>query len=105
MYITLTGIMAKGIPTHLEEQSLVPTEQKGCHLGGKVCKDQLIISKDIYEETGENKNLNIPYIDYQKTFDSVPHWVEMSIELVGVNSKIVRFCKLSTKKWNTRLFF
>jgi len=29
--------------------------------------------------------------------------VEKSIELVGVNSKIVRFCKLSMEKWNTRL--
>ena len=36
----------------------------------------------------------------------VPHsWVEKSIELVGVNSKIVRFCKLCMDKWNTRLFF
>jgi len=40
-----------------------------------------------------NKNLNIAWIDYQKEFDIVPHsWVEKSIELVGVNSKIVRFC-------------
>jgi hypothetical protein len=39
-----------------------------------------------------------------KAYDSVPHsWVEKSIELVGVNSKIVRFCKLSMKKWNKRL--
>jgi len=29
--------------------------------------------------------------------------VEKSIGLVGVNSKIVRFCKLSMEKWNTRL--
>jgi len=51
-----------------------------------------------------NKNLRIAWIDYQKAFESVPHsWVEKSIELVGVNSKIVKFCKLSMKKWNTRL--
>jgi hypothetical protein len=31
--------------------------------------------------------------------------VEESISLVGVNSKIVRFCKLSMEKWNKRLFF
>jgi hypothetical protein len=30
-------------------------------------------------------------------------WVEKSIELVGVNSKIVRFCKLFMEKWNIRL--
>ena len=29
--------------------------------------------------------------------------MEKSIELVGVNSIIVRFCKLSMEKWNTRL--
>ena len=51
-----------------------------------------------------NKNLSIAWIDYQIAFDSVPHsWVEKSIELVGVNSKIVRFCKISMEKWNTRL--
>jgi len=51
-----------------------------------------------------NKNLNITWIDYQKASDSVPHsWVEKPIAFVGVNSKIVRFYKLSMEKWNTRL--
>jgi len=105
MYKPLTGTTAKRISTHLEEQSLRPTEQKGCHPGSKGCKDQLTISKAIYEDCRRrNKNLSIAWIDYQKVFDSVPHcWVEKSIELVGVNSKIVRFCKLSMQKWNTRL--
>ena len=106
MYKTLTGIIAKRISTHLEEQSLLPAEQKGCHPGSKGCKAQLMISKAIYEDCRRrNKNLSIAWIDYQKAFDSVPHsWVEKSIDLVGVNSKIVRFCKLSMEKWNTRLF-
>jgi len=106
MYKTLTGIAAKRISTHLEEQSLLPAEQKGCHPGSKGCKDRLMISKAIYEDCRRrNKNLSVAWIDYQKAFDSVPHsWVEKSVELVGVNSKIVRFCKLSMEKWNTRLF-
>jgi len=64
-----------------------------------------MISKTIYEGCRRrNKNLSIAWIDYQKAFDSVPHsWVEKSIELVGVNSKIVRFCKPFMEKWNTRL--
>jgi len=64
-----------------------------------------MISKTIYEDyRRRNKNLSIAWIDYQKEFDSVAHsWVEKSIELVGVNSKIVRICKLSMEKWNTRL--
>ena len=37
-----------------------------------------------------NKNLSIAWIDYQKAFDSVPHsWVEKSIALIGVNSKLL----------------
>ena len=89
----------------MEEQSLLAAEQKGCHPGSKGCKDQLMISKTIYEDCRRrNKNLSIAWIDYQKAFDSIPHsWVEKSKELVGVNSKIVRFCKWSMEKWNTRL--
>ena len=66
-----------------------------------------MISKTIYEDCRRrNKKLNIAWIDYQKAFDSVPHSrVEKSIELVGVKSKIVRFCTLSMEKWNTRLIF
>jgi hypothetical protein len=64
-----------------------------------------MISKTIYEDCRRrNKNLSIAWIDYQIAFDSVPHsWVEKSIILVGVNSKIVRFCKLCMEKWNKRL--
>ena len=29
--------------------------------------------------------------------------MEKSIELVGVNNKIARFCKISMEKWNARL--
>jgi hypothetical protein len=65
-----------------------------------------MISKAIYEDCRRrNKNSSIARIDYQKAFDSVPHsWVEKSIALVVVNSKIVRFCKLSMEKWNIRFF-
>jgi len=59
----------------------------------------------IYEDCrGRNCILSIALIDYQRAFDSVPHsWVVMSIGLVGVKCKFVRFCKLSMDKWNTSL--
>jgi ABC-type protease/lipase transport system fused ATPase/permease subunit len=38
MYKTLTVIIAKKIYTHLEEKSLLPAGQKGCHTGSKGCK-------------------------------------------------------------------
>jgi hypothetical protein len=65
-YKTLTGIIAKRISTHLEQQSLIPEEQKGCKLGSKCCKDQLMISKAIYENYRRmNKNLSIAWTDYR----------------------------------------
>jgi hypothetical protein len=39
MYKTLTGITAKRISTHLEEQNLPSAEQKGCHPGIEGCND------------------------------------------------------------------
>jgi len=63
-------------------------------------------SKAIYEDCRRMNNLSIACIDYQKEFDSIPHsWVEKSIEMIGVNSKIVRFRKLSMEKWNTTQCF
>jgi hypothetical protein len=74
MYKPLTEIITKRISTHLEEQSLLPAEQKGCQPGSKGCMDQLIISKAIYEDCRRrNKNLSMAWTDYQKAFDNVPH--------------------------------
>jgi hypothetical protein len=58
-----------------------------------LCKDQLIISKAMYEDCRRrDNNLSKACIDCQKAFYSVPqNWVEKSIELVGINSKIFRF--------------
>jgi hypothetical protein len=74
MYNTLTGLIAKRITTHLEEQRLQQKKQKGCNPESKGCKDQLMISKAIYEDCRRrNKNLSMAWIDYQKAFDSIPH--------------------------------
>jgi hypothetical protein len=53
----------------------------------------MLTSKAIFEESMKRKkNLSIAWIDYQKAFDSVPHsWTEKSIELLGVNNKIITF--------------
>jgi hypothetical protein len=83
MYKMLTGIIARRISSYLEEHGILPAEQKGCHSGRKGCKDQLLISKAIFEDCKKRrKNLNVVWIDYQKAFDSVPHsWIEKSTEM------------------------
>jgi hypothetical protein len=40
----------------------------------------------------ENKNLNMAWIDHRRAFDDIAHgWMETSVELVGVNTKIINF--------------
>jgi len=56
MYTTQTGITARRISTHLEEQNILPAEQRACHPGNKGWKDQLIISRAIYEDYKRRNN-------------------------------------------------
>ena len=44
------------------------------------------------------------WIDYQKAFDRVPHsWIIKSLELIGINSKVILFTKKVMTSWKTRM--
>jgi hypothetical protein len=44
------------------------------------------------------------WIDYQKAFDRVPHnWIIKSLELIGINNKIILFTKKIMSHWRTRM--
>jgi hypothetical protein len=44
------------------------------------------------------------WIDYQKPFDRVPHsWIIKSIELIGINNKVISFTKKVMTYWKTRM--
>ena len=47
MYTILTSILTERTYAFLEENELLPTEQKGCKRGSYGCKDQLLINKMI----------------------------------------------------------
>jgi len=44
---------------YMEDENLMPKEQKGCCRGSKGCKDQLIISKAILQECKRRKKICI----------------------------------------------
>jgi hypothetical protein len=45
------------------------------------------------------------WIDYQKAFDRVPHsWIIKSLELIGINNKIISFTKNIMSHWRTRMY-
>ena len=50
------------------------------------------------------KSLSMAWIDYQKAFDRVPHsWIIKSLELIGINNKMIAFSKKTMTYWRTRM--
>ena len=44
------------------------------------------------------------WIDYQKAFDRVPQsWIIKSLELIGINNKVISFTKKVVNYWKTSM--
>ena len=101
----LTSTITERMYTFLEENSILPKEQKGCKGNSYGCKDQLLINKMILENFRKKKrNLSTAWSDYKKAFDSVSHeWTLKAIELYKISPKISNFLRTSMSKWQTRL--
>ena len=55
----------------------------------------------ILEKCKQSKqNLSYTWIDYKKTFDSVPHeWILRSLELFKVSPRVIGSLKHNMKNW------
>ncbi|XP_063956544.1 uncharacterized protein LOC135154347 [Lytechinus pictus] len=101
----LTGIISEEIYQHLDDQAILPWEQKGCRKGSRGTKEQLCIDKGIMKDSKKRKtNLAMAWIDYKKAYDMVPHsWIIESMEMLGVADNIRRFLITSMTRWRTKL--
>ena len=62
------------IYTHLDQEKLLPEEQKGCRKCPRGTNDFLYIVRAVIKEVkSRNKNLAMAWIDYEKAYDMVPH--------------------------------
>ena len=101
----MTAIIAEVIQNYLEQNGLIPEEQKGNRRKSSGTKDQLLIDKMILQNAKRRKtNLYVAWIDYKKAFDSLLHcWITKSLEMLGVSSNIKQFLKTSMSSWNILL--
>ena len=61
----LTGVVADQIYAHLDQEKLLPEEQKGCRKGSRGTNDLLYIDRAVIKEVKyRNKNLAMAWIDY-----------------------------------------
>ena len=90
MWKLLTGVFVGQINTHLDQEKLLPENQKRCRKGSRGPYDLLYIDKAVIKEVKcRNKNLAMAWIDYEKAYDMVPHsWIIKCLDLFGVAENI-----------------
>ena len=83
MWKLLTGVIADQIYAHLDQEKLLPEEQKGCRKSSRGTNDLLYIDRAVIKEVKSgNKNLAMAWIDYEKACDMVPHsWIIECLDL------------------------
>ena len=97
----MIGVIADQIYAHLDQEKLLPEEQKGCRRGSTGTNDLLYIDWAVIKEVkSRNKNLAMAWIDY----DMVPHlWIIECLDLFGVAENIKSLLVKSMEKWKVML--
>ena len=102
----LTGVIADQMYAHLDQEKLLPEEQKGCRKGSRGTNDLLYIDRVVFKEEvkSRNKNLAMAWIDYKKAYDMVPHsWIIEYLDLFVVAENIKNLLVNSIEKWKVML--
>ena len=101
----LTRVIADQIYAHLDQEKLLPEEQKGCRKGSRGTNDLLYIDRAVIEEVkSRNENLAMAWIDYKEAYDMVPHsWIIECLDLFGVAENIKSLLANSMEKWKVML--
>ena len=102
----LTSIVTERTYNFLDTNNTLPSEQKGCKKGYHVCNDQLLMNKVLLENSRtSHRNLSTAWIDYRKTFVSVPPtWILKVLQMHKISPTIFNFLTVSIKEWKTNLY-
>ena len=105
MWKLLTGVIADQIYAHLDQQKLLPEEQKGCRKGSRGTNDLLYTDRAVIKEVkSRNKNLAMAWIVYKKAYDMVAHsWIIECLDLFGVEENIKSLLVNNMEKWKAML--
>ena len=105
MWKLFTGVVADQINAYVDQEKLVPEEQKGCRKGSRRTNDSLYIDRAVIKEVkSKNKNLAMAWRDCKKAYDMVPHsWIIEWLDLFGVVENIKSLFVSSMEKWKVML--
>ena len=90
MWELFTASMSDYLYDFLEEEKLLPEEQKGCRRKIRGTKDQLLINKAVLKGSKRRQtNLAVAWVDYGKAYDMVQYsWIRECLEFFGVADNI-----------------
>ena len=90
MWKLLIGIIADQIYAQLDQEKLLPEQQKGCRKGSRGTNDLLYIDTAVIKEVkSRTKNLAKAWIDYKKAYDMVlQSWIIECLGLFGLAENI-----------------
>ena len=105
MWKLLSGVITDQIYGYLDQQTLLPEEQKGCRKRSRGNNHLLYIDRAVIREVkSRKKNLAMAWIDYKKAYDMVPHpWIKECLDLFGVAENIKTLLVNSMEKWRVML--
>ena len=105
MWNLLTGVIPDQIYAHLDQEKLLPEEQKGYRKGFRGTNDLLYTDRAVIKEVKtRNKNLKMAWIDFKKACDKVPYsWIIEYLDLFGVAENIKSLLVNSMEKWKAIL--
>ena len=101
----LTDIISGNMYCFMENENLLPEEEKGCRRESRGTKDQLLIDKTILKDSRKRRTiLAMVWIDYRKAYDYVPHsWVLECLDILGIADNVRSFLEKNKKKWKLSL--
>ena len=105
MWKLITGIISETMYKFLDENEILPLEQKGCRRRSRGTKEQLLIDKSILADCKrKHKNLAMAWVDYKKAYDMVPlSWIIECLKLTHVAENIINFVERSMSSWRAEL--
>ena len=104
MWKLLRGVIADQTYAHLDQEKLLPKEQKGWRKGSRGTNDLLYTDRAVIKEVkSRNNNLAMAWIDYKKAY-MLPHsWIIECLDLFGVAENIKNLLVNSMEKWKVML--
>ena len=106
MWKLLTGVIEYQIYAHLDQEKLLPEDQKGCRKGSRGTNNLLYLDRAVIKEVkSRNQNLAMAWIDYKnKVYNMVPHsWIIECLDLFGVAENIKSLLVNFMEKWKVML--